>query len=261
MRQYLKVYGQFFATSLSESMSFRLNFIFITLFDMVLFGTALGGVEIIYQSIDQIGSWTKHEFQFFLVFVMLVEYIHMTFASPNFWNFSHIMTKGELDLVLLKPMSSLFSVFFRSSRVETIPSAFVVLGFLIYYGFQIPLGGLSWFLLPVFVIASFIFLVTFEILIMCAAFWLVESFGLNFIRIQFQSLARWPEFIYGQFLRRTLTYVLPVLVFGNVPVKILLDPFQVLPWGFLFVGLQVLILIMIQVLWRAGLRRYESASS
>jgi ABC-2 type transport system permease protein len=91
-------------------------------------------------------------------------------------------------------------------------------------------------------------------------FWTVEAMGINFLRIQVQSLSRWPEFIYRGFANRLFTVGFPILLVGSAPVYFLLDHGRWL-WVLAAVGALLVTWGLIGVFWQKGLKAYESASS
>ena len=156
-------------------------------------------------------------------------------------------------------MGSLFQIFFRHIKASVF-NIFAPWSLLIYYGIELDLSLYAWVCLPFLVLLSLTLLVSIEMIISMSMFWTVESFGINFLRMQLQQLARWPDFIYRFYARKIFTILLPVLLVGSAPVKFLLDihSWPWLLWSLGAIGGSWLILAF---LWRIALRSYESASS
>ena len=137
---------------------------------------------------------------------------------------------------------------------------FVPWGFLIYFGLKLDFSLSSWVSLPFMVLLAMAFLTTLEILLMMAIFVTLESYGINFLRLQLQTMARWPDFVFKFYARKFFTIILPVLLVGSNPVKFLFSPdrlyliFPILISWLVIVG-------CIRYFWRLGLRTYDSASS
>lgn len=260
IRQYWEVYKSFLATCFAEAAQFRLNFILIILVDVVFYLTALGTVDIMYDHVARIGAWGRYDFLFFVAFMMTVDHLHMTFISEGFWGFGEDVKTGKLDFLLLKPLGIVFSVFFRYIRPSTLSIIWVPWGILIYYGIKVGLTPVAWVLLPLWVLAATALLVSIEILISLATFWVVDAMGVTMLRVQLQQVSRWPDFVYRYGARKFFTFVLPILLVGSLPVQFLLAPHR---WELAIAmgaALTILIALIRWVLSR-GLRRYESASS
>ena len=260
LRKYISLYQSFFMTSLSEAMSFRAHFVLVILVDLFFYASALLSVSFIYDHVPTIGPWSREEFLFFLSFIMVIDHINMTFVSPGYWEFAHDLRLGNLDFVLLKPVGTLFPIFFKRLRVGTLCIFFVPWSLLIYYGIQAELPFSSWFLLPVMVVIGATLMISVGMLIAMGMFWTVEAIGLNFLRMQLQTVSRWPDFVYLHVFRFAFSFILPVLLVGSAPVRFLFDHSA---WELLLAMILATIVCctLISVFWRAGLRRYESASS
>lgn len=260
MNKYLAAYKVFFATCLSRNASFKAHFILVMVMDLLFYGVTFFSTTILYDHVDQIGPWKQNEFLFFIAFMLTLDHAHMALVSENFWEFSSQLRRGTLDFELLKPINPLFTVFFRQIRPETLMISFVPWSALIYFGYQINLEWSAWLLLPFLLIFALVLQVSLEILYSMLMFVTVESFALNFLRMELQKLSRWPLFIYQGLFRKLFLFVIPVLVIGSGPVTFLLDykNFELMIWGAIVL---VACWFAIGITWRRGLRRYESASS
>lgn len=260
IKHYLRTYQGFVSTSTTMAMSFRASFILLIIMDLSFYFTSIASVEIIYNHVAFIGSWNKEQLLFFITFMLAIDHLHMTFLSESFWELSMHLRTGELDFALLRPLHSIFSVFFRYFRPSSMLNIFVIWGGLIYYGSLIPLSAWQWFLLPFLIFMGFMLMALIEILISTLMFWTQEGMGINFLRMQMQQLSRWPDFIYTSLARRVLTVALPLLLIGSPAVHFLYDP-QLWP-QLLWVMLAIVVLFRLLLwVWARALRSYESASS
>lgn len=260
LKHYWSVYKKFVTTSVSVETSFRTSFILLIFMDMFFFFSSVGSVNFIYDHVVNIGPWGKNELLFFLTFMLMIDNLHMMIFSQSFWEFSHNLKTGALDYIILKPMNTIFSVFFRHFRASSLFNTPLFMGFLIYYGIQINLGVLDWALLPIFVVLGLSLLVVIEFILSTSMFWLTDGIGINFLRMQMQQLGRWPNFIYQGFIRKILTAFIPILLVGSAPVHFMIDKGS---WQLLMtmvVAIFVLTFVLLAI-WKVGLRRYDSASS
>jgi len=257
---YGRVYREFIHTSFAEAMTYRTHFVLLIFMDLFFYFTTLASVSFIFDHVDKIGAWEREEFLFFISIMLAINHLHMTFISESFWRLSVDIRKGDLDFILIKPLGTLFSVFFRFIRPASLLILPVPWGLIIYFGRLIQLEPLSWVLLPFLVLLGLILLVSLEILISTSMFWIIEGWGINFLRMQMQELSRWPDFVFQTLARRVLTLVFPILLIGSAPARFLLDNQDFLP----LIGMLVAILIswvLIRFFWKLGLGAYESASS
>lgn len=260
MAHYWDVYKKFVSTSISVETSFRTSFILLIFMDFFFFFSSIGSVSFIYDHVVNIGPWQKDQLLFFLTFMLAIDNLHMMIFSQSFWEFSFHIKTGQLDYVILKPMNTIFSVFFRYFRASSLFNTPLFMGYLIYYGIQVKLSFLDWTLLPFLIVLSLALLVVIEFILSTSMFWLTDGMGINFLRMQMQQLGRWPNFIYQGFIRKVLTVVLPILLVGSGPIHFLFDKSA---WQLLVTMIAALFILVFVLLvtWRIGIRRYDSASS
>lgn len=260
MKKYLSVYYEFLRTSFAEATSYRVNFFLLIIMDLFFYASSLAAVFFIFEHVDTIGPWNRDAFLFFIAFVLVVDHLHMCLVSEGFWEFSQHINQGTLDFILLKPIGSIFTIFFRYIRPASFLNIFPTWAALIYFGVQCDLSPISWVFIPFLAIFSLTLMVSFEILVSMLMFYTIDGFGINFLRMQFQTLARWPDFVFRFYTRKIFTFVFPVLLIGSAPVHFLLDFRQ---WHYLlFMTLGILAQwILIRYAYRYSLHRYESASS
>ena len=164
---------------------------------------------------------------------------------------------GTLDFDILATRCLAFS-YVRVIKHDQLLT--IGMGKLIYFGIQVGLTWSQWLMIPPFIILGFVLFVLIEICISVAMFWTVEGWGINFLRMQFQQLARWPHFIYSYFPRKILTILIPVLLVGSGPVSFIYDVNQYDMLLGLVTAIFVFSLIT-KTLWRYGLNKYDSPSS
>ena len=260
MRHYLSVYKMFMSTSIAVETSFRTSFVLLIFMDAFFFTTSLSSINIIFNHIDTIGPWDRDQFSFFLCFMLMLDNIHMMVFSQSFWELSTNIRTGQLDYTILRPLNIIFSIFFRHFRISSLFNTPLYAGFLIYYGMRCDLSMLSWALLPVLLLMSLTLYVCIEFILSALMFWTTDGNGINFLRMQLQQVARWPNHIYIGYMKKIFTVAVPVLVVGSYPTSFLLDnsKFSILS---LFTIIIILFVFLANYVWKYAVRRYESASS
>jgi len=257
---YPSIYRQLFNCALSKATTFRTSFVLIIIMDLIFYASTILSVDVIFQHVPEIGPWNRSEFQFFLSFMLILDNLHMTFLSENFWSFSLDLKSGALDYTILRPVSPIFLTFFKSIRICTLFNTPLVFGLLFYFGHKAGVQPHSYIWLPFLIIMGFLTLALIEIGISLFMFWSVEGNGINFLRMQFQNISRWPDFIFDGLARKILFFAIPVLMVGTPPARFLLNKSDYIPMVFQAVAVPLL-LFGVKFLWDKGLLRYESASS
>jgi ABC-2 type transport system permease protein len=94
------------------------------------------------------------------------------------------------------------------------------------------------------------------------AFWIVRAQGIIFGYFNLSNIGRYPDVIYRGVFKVVFSYVIPMILVANVPVRLLTDAMTNPLAGFakMFV-VTVCIVAAVRALWVTALRRYSSASS
>lgn len=228
--------------------------------DLTFYFTTIYSVDYIYNHISMIGDWQREQLLFFITFMLAIDNLHMGILSESFWMLSHHIKSGDLDYILLKPTNTVFNIFFRYFRPSSLFYAPVSWGYLIYYAYINNISTLSWILLPILIVLSFTLLAIMEFIISSLMFYMIEGIGINFIRMQFQNISRWPDFIFSRYPRKIFTIIIPALVIGSFPLKFLLNNNQWIYIFYLFIA-NIIALLILKIIWPLALKKYESASS
>ena len=255
--KYGAIYREFFKTSFSESLSFRLDYLVQNLMTLSFLCTSFLTAGFIFNHIKAIGFWNQTEFFFFLSFVVAVIQTHHLFFSHNFWELSADVRLGTLDFILLKPASEFFIVFTRRLAIPIIPTAIMSYSLLIYFGWETGLSWTAWLTLPLCLFLAVILLLGIEVLISLFNFITIEGGGVNQVRIQLQHFLRWPDFVYKNPLR---LWLLPCLAVTSIPVRWLLD-FRYWTWMLVMILGTAAIWGCIAFFWPKAVNLYESPSS
>ncbi len=222
--------------------------------------TSIHSAHFLFDHVSTIGIWNKDQFLFFLGFMLYLDSLHMIIVSENFWELSFDLKMGKMDFHILKPINLIFNTFFRSFRSSSLLGNILLTIYLIYYGLRLDFSFFDWFILPIFIVLSFLLLIILEFIISTAMFWVTEGIGINFLRMQFQSISRWPHFVYTEFPRKIFLTVLPFLLIGSAPMEFFFNQgkMELLIYQFLCI---VIFGFILKYLWNKGLNHYDSASS
>lgn len=260
IKHYASVYQSFLSTCIAESLTYRLNFALIFVMDLIFAISILSPGKFMIDAIGTIGVWDEPHLMFFLCFMICLDQFHMFIVSANFWEFSVLVRSGGLDYILLRPLGSIFNIFFRYQHLGSIVNLIFVLPVLIKYGLMLNFHIYQWILFPIMLLLALILMVIIDILFCAFMFWIIDGTGINFLRMGLQDMSRQPDFIYKYYIRKIFTFFIPVLMVGSFPVKFL---FNLYDYQLVFIMLIAIItlLLLLSFIWKRGLIKYESASS
>lgn len=240
---------------------YRTNFITSFIVDFIWIIIEASLFTVIYAHTDNLGGWTVHQIYFFLGIFFASDALFSIFFMRNFWVFSDLINKGELDIVLTKPVAPLFLALTRSMSLTNVLNLALGLGVCIKYakpaGF---LGGWHWLELIAWLGVGLLTqcLVRFSFVVW--TFWTERGWALSRLYYQFFSIATKPDIIYPAIVRYTLMTVLPFAFVASVPARALTQGLDRNEYVWIVVVLSTFF-IFNRWAWKSGLKRYQSASS
>ena len=123
MKIYLQVLAVTMKNNFVREFIYRSNAIAMTVADMVWVVIEYAFFEIIYSNTANINGWTKEQVFFFLGIFISSDALFTTFFQRSFWNFPNLISQGDLDILLTKPVSPIFlATFIAVLSSATIPS-------------------------------------------------------------------------------------------------------------------------------------------
>ncbi len=260
MRRYLHLSKTFLQFALISSMAYPADFLTWAAIDFVWAFVNIGFFRILLLNVPRISGWTFDELVLPLgLFSLLNAFIWGTFYG-NMKNLAKGVNRGDLDFIVIKPVSGQFFVSVKEVSVSLFPSVIVGI-FLLIYGFYINhLNLISLLYLPVIIFSSLLIIYSLYFISVLPVFWTSRLSNISELMPQLADTARYPTQIFPVFMRFILTFIIPLGLLVIFPGQILLSRFR--PINLLYPLLAGIILLYISHrLWRLALRHYSSASS
>lgn len=242
---------------------FRFDFFAPFFIDGSLFAIQLLAFGVIYANIDTIGSWGKGEMILYIGTFSLLNALNMTIYFFGVISIPYKVRSGELDLYLTKPVSPLFQLTFENISPGSIP---LILMSVCMIAYGVSKRAVS---LTVAKITTYMFwLILMEIL-----YYEMEVM-IRSISLYVVSMARMDQIeeagidlcmklpgiaLYG--IYKVIFYlILPYGIMATLPVQSMIGEMnlQMAVYG---IGVVMLFTVFTCVLWKCGLKHYNSASS
>jgi ABC-2 type transport system permease protein len=261
LTKYTRLFATQVRTNFVREAVYRTNFFTMLFTDLVWIAVEFALFTVIYSNTTTLVGWTKSQVFFFLGIFFASDALNATFFQRNFWQFSDLINKGELDILLTKPISPAFLALTRWMSLTSILNFFLGIGIAVKYsdaaGFA---GGWRWALLPLWLAVGVASAVLLRFAFAVWVFWTDRSWAITRLYFQFFGLATKPDGIFPAAIRYTIMTFLPFAFIGSVPTRALLFGLSLKE-----TVLVVLVLVGFYIFdvwfWRKGLRRYQSASS
>lgn len=222
------------------------------------------GLVFLFHRFGQVGSWTVYHM--LLIYAMAVTSFGLaeTFGRGLDYFPWRMIRSGDFDRVLLRPQPLLLQIagsYFHLHRVARVVSGLGAVFFCLW-ALEVPLTPGRMLLLGWALLGGFFTYIGVFILASGLAFFTIQALDWIYIFTNTSyQVARIPVDLMPRALRYGFTFVMPMLVISYYPASVIAgwgEPtwkgWAALPVGLLFLGLS-------QLVWRFGLRHYQSTGS
>jgi ABC-2 type transport system permease protein len=257
----IRLFGALFSMSLRRSVTFRADLLFEFVLIVVGAASSLAALSVVYTRTDTLGGWTPGEAIALLGTFQVVSGLRTAFVEPNLQWFGDQVKNGRFDALLVQPAPTIVLASLGTcaplALIQVALGIGVVAFGLVHAAINITLAGtLAWLVL---LMAATVIMWATRMLFAAVVFW---AFGLS-LDVVYDAIwqfARYPVQLYRPPLQLIFTYVFPVALVATVPVDVLARG-----GGLIAVPIAIAIAAaacaVTGLVWRAGLRRYTSATS
>ena len=262
MKDSLRLYGHYLSVHIRCVMQYKLSFL-LTVIGQFL--TAFGLFLTVYYILERFHEVDGFTFSEVLIAfsVMLMSFSIAEMFVRVFDTFASTIANGEFDRILVRPRNEIFQVLASKIEFTRIGRLVQAVVMLCYALLNSPVEwnvskGITLLLMIAGGVAVFS-----GLFILYAAICFFTLEGLEFMNI-FTDGARehgkYPISIYGKWVLRFCTYVIPYALFQYYPLLYLFDRAEYVWYRFLPLA-AMLFLIPCLLFWRFGLRHYKSTGS
>lgn len=262
LRRYLRLLGAFVKFSLMSQLEYRANFaagVFVETGWMLI---KLLYVAVIYRAGVNIGMLTPDHIMLFIGIYVLMTGFYMLYYG-NFTSLSTMVREGQLDMYLVKPMSTQFLVTMRRMDFSLLLPDLVVGAAMIGIGWNraglpVSIGSVAGFLF--LLLCSNLLTYSMFLIPHLLCFWIVSTRGIADISAALWDFNNMPQMIYGKWMQRIGTFLLPIFVITNFPGLFLMGELSkgMMVWA---VAAPVLAFVVARLVWKRAVKSYTSASS
>jgi ABC-2 type transport system permease protein len=260
--RYSRVYWACLRNCLARELEFRSSFalsagstVLWAIFSMLLAG-------LIFTNVRQVAGWDLDRMFVLTGSFLIVEGLSSALFQRNMQRLSEMVNKGELDFVLIRPISSQFLVSIRYVDFGDVPTAIVGFGYVVIGLGRLGItpGPLEIASYLVLLMSALLSLYSLWFMAVTLVLWTGRINNISAIMPPFIELGRMPSDIYRGIVKPLLTYGLPIAAIATLPSQALLGILEAsaLPYQLL---LTAVLLWASSRFWHYSLRRYTSASS
>lgn len=258
----LRTMWLFLKVGVLNELQYRVNFFVQLLQSLILVGTGLAVLALVYSNTEELNGWNKYELLALLGVQIALGGLIRAFVQPNMQRLMEDVQEGTLDYALTKPEDSQVLVSVRQFRiwqVMDVVSGAILIGVGLG-GVESSVGVADAFAFAGALVVGALMIYCFWLVITTVAFWVVRMEHVLELFEGVYQTGRWPVGVYPGWLRYTVTFLVPVAFAVTVPAEALTSrlDWSTLVLSFVFAAV---LFAATRWFWRFGLRHYSGASA
>ena len=241
---------------------FRANMFAIVFVGIVQIAIAIVPVLLLFSYSDSVDGWSQADVIVLVGIHQLLMGLLAMFVAPNLTKMTEYITRGDLDLMLVRPVNTQW---FVTTRWIHPAQAFNVVAGLVVAAVGITRSPATPGVLDI-AQALIVFLAGF-VLVSCAwsamsllVFWLSSVVQITWFVYDVMGAARYPVMFFPTAIRMILTFLVPLAFATTFPAQAITGGIS---WWVVLgaVGFAIIALVLIRLFWLFAVKRYSSASS
>ncbi|TCO35173.1 ABC-2 type transport system permease protein [Kribbella steppae] len=260
--RHLRLWRRFLAQAVVRETHYRAHFVTTLLVGLVQLGLGIVPILLLFGFTQEVHGWSRAEVITLVGAYQIVTGLIAAFIAPNLDRMTVYITEGELDGVLLRPVSSQFYLTLRWINVAELSNVMSGIVVLVLGLVQSGAAPTVPQILQALVLAAcgVVLLATVWSAMSFLAFWLQSVNPIGAIYLNLVEAGRYPLVFFPVAVRTFLTFAFPVAFATTFPVQALAGDVGWMPVAG-GIALSVVAVSLVRMLWRRGQRSYASASS
>lgn len=257
---YIKLYPYFVSRSVQARMSYKGDFILGVVASILMQLLGFVFVWTIFQGVPEVNGWNFNQMMF--VYGMSAISLGLNeFLFAGTWKITTYVQEGELDRLLLRPVSTMFSILAADVTLHGLGSVLFGLAVCIVSLVKLELAlslGMILFWIVAMACGAMIFFAM-NMLMATLAFWVTDSQNAMMVLQNVSEFGKYPAEIYSKWLRVLISFVIPFAFTSSYPTTFLLGMNnQLIYWLGPVIAAAVSVTVA-ALFWRFALGRYQSA--
>jgi len=255
---------------MKSKLEYRLGFCVEILANFIMLLAYYLGIWVMFQNFDNIDGWTYQETLLLFNMNWLCYSISGFFLWAPMLNIGNYIQSGEFDSFLIRPMNTLIYLVFRQFQYTFIARLIMAI---IFFTYSMQIISISWSPLNIcYFVVSLMSGIAIHagvlIIIGAISFWTIQNEAIGNFLINSDSglrtFADYPITIYGRVVQAILIFVVPYAFVNYFPTEFFLEKESFYRFGYLHILTPVAAVVVITialVLWKVGMRHYNSTGT
>lgn len=260
IRKLMKLYIKLMMQQLKCMLEYKADFIIMMIFSAFTQISGLFFIYLIFSKIPSIANWSMWEVVFMYGMIYFTEGI-VTFLFEGTWLLGQLINTGNLDRYILRPLPIGMQILSMKINPDGLGKILISVCIMIK---SLSMLGIPWSLskilmLIVFIISASIIRVCLNFSANCICFWLKSSkTSLSHLIHTFSEFGKYPITIFQSGIQFVLIFIVPYAFISFFPTLYLLEKGEGAVIGLFAPIVALLWIIIARVIFRLGLRLYDS---
>lgn len=262
MIKYLNLYWSFFKNNITRDMYFQANFWMTAGEGVSLLLINLTLYTAIFANVQEIGGWSQMQVMVLISTFQIFTGLIYGLFSDNLPGFQYYINRGDLDYILVKPVSTQFYISTRYVNIGHIFSCLASIPLLIFSlrNLQISPSIGEVIVYVLLVINGLMIGYSLLLAFMSVAVWAIKIGGAYALMMEVISYGKYPGTIFEGILRVIFNFIVPIAFIAHYPSEILFNGVQ---WSTVISSYLLTAIVLVASHWffNLSLKYYSSASS
>jgi len=258
----IRLAGTFLRIAITNELQYRVNFFIQILQSLISLAIGLIGLALVFDYTSDLNGWSANELLMVMGIYLLMGGVIRAAIQPNMNRLMQEIREGMLDYALTKPADSQVLVSVREFRfwqLADVAVGAVVLGVAFSRSGQ-TLSVVQALAFIAVLLMGALMIYSFWLMITSSAFWIIRVDEIVNLFEGIYAAGRWPVGIYPNWLRLSLTFLIPVAFAVTIPAEALTGRLT-LPTLLGALALTVFFLAISRWIFKLGARNYSGASA
>ncbi|WP_282805571.1 ABC transporter permease [Lactobacillus isalae] len=183
------------------------------------------------------------------------------FFSAGIYNLEEYIQEGFLDSLMIRPCPILLQIFSTQFDFFQLINIFLGWGLISYY-FLLDIKKFNIYAVLIILLYQFISVLCIfflKVMTMSIAFWTQTGYPVTSSIDNLSAFAKYPLDIYNTFISSFLTFIFPYAFISFYPAILILNKSNNKKILLLTMMITVSVIIISSIVWKVGLKRYESS--
>lgn len=208
-----------------------------------------------------LGNWNFYEICLLFSMCAVIEAMGQAFFD-NVWSIDRMIRRGEMDVFLIRPASPFFQMLGQVMHFQAVLSMIIYIGILVWSirGIGLVMGVREVILLVEYVVCGTIINSGIYTIFNSLNFWIVQGDDIAVLVQTCREFVKYPLQVFPGVIQGFFTYILPLGFVAYYPVLGLLGRTK-MPVMILLPAVAALVAVIASVIWRLGLKGYNSTGT